>query len=402
MEILYITNGFPFPLTSGYLRHYHLLRGLAPRHKVTLLSVVGSGFDPDHRAALDPYANAIHTFGPAAGDSTLVKLARRAEGLAHTTASGPVDALRSTAATLVASGRFDAAVFSGKRTFPVLDALGALPVVVDLCDATSSRVRGGLRFGTLTQRAGRLFELVEVRRIERSLIRRGDHLVFASGRDRDLLMMGADQSRTTVVSNGVDLEIWTRNSMVLGGSAVVFSGKMDYPPNEHAALHLIEAVMPIVRRSVPDAELFIVGRDPTPRLMAAARSGTTVTGYVDDVRPYLERASVFAAPLHFGAGIQNKVLEAMAMAVPVVASSLAAEGVRAGDGSEAPVAVAEEPAAFAAEVVARLVAAGEGAAPDRAGRVFVERNFTWAENTQRLEGALEAAQSAWAARRRVG
>ncbi|MFZ6004402.1 MAG: glycosyltransferase [Actinomycetota bacterium] len=394
MDLLYITNGFPFPLTSGYLRHYHLLRELAPRHRVTLLSMVGPGFEPAHREALAPFVDAIHTFGAGPGGTRLAKVRRRLEGVVRSPSSGPVAAMRAVAESLVARQHFDAVVFSGKRTYPVLDALRSLPVVADMCDATSSRLRGGLTFAAPVQRARDLAELLEVRRVERHLLDLADHLVFASARDRDLLARGPALERSTVVPNGVDLEFWERSEPTLGRSRVVFTGKMDYPPNEHAALHLAHAVMPIVRQSVPDAELLIVGRDPTARLLAAAGPGVTVTGYVDDVRPYLDSASVFAAPLHFGAGIQNKVLDALAMGVPVVASSLAAAGVRAGDGSAAPIAVADGPMAFAGLVVERLRAAAAGASPSAESRRFVADSFAWADSARLLEDAVGAAVSA--------
>lgn len=395
MDLLYITNGFPFPLTSGYLRHFHLLRELAPRHRVTLLSMVGAGFEPEHREEVAPFTAAIHTFGTDSPSTRWAKVGRRLGGVVRSPSSGPVAAMRAVAKSLVARQQFDAVVFSGKRTYPVFDAVRSLPVVADLCDATSSRLRGGLGFAAPLQKARDVAELLEVRRVERHLLDSADHLVFASARDRDLLARGPALERSTVVPNGVDLDYWIRSSPALGRSTVVFTGKMDYPPNEHAALHLAQTVMPIVRQAVPDAELLVVGRDPTRRLLDVAGAGVTVTGTVEDVRPHLERASVFAAPLHFGAGIQNKVLEALAMGVPVVASSLAADGVRASDGSAAPIAVADGPMAFAGLVVDRLQAAAAGAGPSAESRRFVEAGFAWADSARLLEGALT---SAWAAR----
>jgi glycosyltransferase involved in cell wall biosynthesis len=142
-----------------------------------------------------------------------------------------------------------------------------------------------------------------------------------------------------------------------------------------------------------------VGRDPKPRLAAAgAQPGVQVTGFVDDVRPFLERAAVFAAPLLFGAGIQNKLLEAMAMAVPVVASPLAADGLRTGDGGMPPLQTADDAAAFAAALAARLAAAQRDPTPDFAARQYVEEHFRWETNAAALEQVLH--RVADAARRR--
>jgi glycosyltransferase involved in cell wall biosynthesis len=164
---------------------------------------------------------------------------------------------------------------------------------------------------------------------------------------------------------------------------------MDYPPNTDAALFLIQEILPLVRRSVPDARVLIVGRDPPPRLLSVGQQpGVSVTGFVEDVRPYLEQATVFVAPLRFGAGIQNKVLEAMAMEVPVVASPLAADGVRAVGGQPAPVQVAQDQQQFADLIIRQLAEQANTAAPYTEARRFVERHFVWRRSGEILEQVI--------------
>jgi glycosyltransferase involved in cell wall biosynthesis len=164
---------------------------------------------------------------------------------------------------------------------------------------------------------------------------------------------------------------------------------MDYPPNADAAIQLVEHVLPRVQTEIPTARVAIVGRDPAPRVHALAdHPGVTVTGFVDDVRPYLEGAAVFAAPIRYGAGIQNKVLEALAMEVPVVASPLAADGLRTQDGDVPPVDVAKGPEAMARRVADRLREAAAGATADPALREYVAAHFDWTTNADRLEAIL--------------
>jgi glycosyltransferase involved in cell wall biosynthesis len=171
---------------------------------------------------------------------------------------------------------------------------------------------------------------------------------------------------------------------------------MDYGPNADTALHLLQAVLPRVRAEVPDVRLLLVGRDPGPALReAAARTdGVTLTGTVPDVRPFLEEVSVFAAPLRVGAGIQNKVLEALAMEVPVVASSLAAGGLRTPEGDAPPLVEADGPEATAAELVAALRRADTDPTPAAAGRRFVADHFSWRRSGRLVAEALEAAVGA--------
>jgi glycosyltransferase involved in cell wall biosynthesis len=166
---------------------------------------------------------------------------------------------------------------------------------------------------------------------------------------------------------------------------------MDYPPNSDAAVQLATTILPLVQREAPEAEVLLVGRDPTPDVQALADlPGVTVTGFVDDVRPYLERAAVFAAPIRFGAGIQNKVLEAMAMEVPVVASPLAADGLRTVDGRTPPIDVAATPSQFAAAILRHHRAAGTSP-PDAALRAYVAAEFDWARQAARVAHLLEDA-----------
>jgi polysaccharide biosynthesis protein PslH len=403
LRILYVTNNFPYPLATGLLRHYHLLEQLSRRHAVTLLSIVGSDFAPENEDALASVTERILTF-PRRSSRLGRGLTRIRLLLPGSRTRTPAGRLGQAATGLIARERFDAVLFSGKATHPALRAFDKLPVVIDMCDTGSSRVLGNLRYAPARRLPLLLLEYVEMRRAERLLAEKGDYLLFASARDRDLLFERHADLRERVpvgvLPNGVDLEYWRRTGSELGDSEVVFHGSMNWPPNEDAALHLIREVMPLVWRSHPDARLSIVGRSAGRAIhSAAADPRVLVTGAVADVRPYLERASVFAAPLRFGAGIQNKVLEAMAMEVPSIVSPLAAAGVRSDDGRDPPVAVASAANEFAAGLVELLAAARRDPVPDHAARRYVEECFAWERSGQLLAEILEYASEANGGRR---
>lgn len=400
MRILYVTADLPWPLTSGYLRHYHFIRALSARHDVSLLSLRAPEHGPEDIEALAAYTEAIVTRPSARGRRSLpAKIRDRIQVLA---AGGDAAAVRlgEAGAELAMKRPFDVLLLSGKRTMPVLKALPEIPLVADLCDATSSRVRRQMRYAPRTELLRLGLEYIEVRGVERKLMARARHALFASARDRaDLVRAGSSsedrRAPASVVPNGVDLVVWQRSEPAIGRDEVVLTGAMDYPPNVDAAIHLVEEVMPRVWAAWPTAHVSIVGRDPirTVRVLAD-RPRVTVTGFVDDVRPYLERASVFAAPIRFGAGIQNKVLEALAMEVPVVATSLAAEGLRTEDGASPPVDVARGAGEAAERIVLRLRAAATGVEADPALRRYVAEHFDWGRNAERLERILvDAAES---------
>ena len=392
MRILYASDNFPYPLTSGLLRHYHLIRGLAARHEIDLLSMVGADFREEHRAGIQPYVSRIETFRSVARNrSIVVKATRRA--IDHIVAGGAEAAsvaLAARAEELHAAHPYDVVVLSGRRPYPVASVIGSTPLVVDLCDATSARLATNLIYASAPRRALLRYQMGLARTNERRLIARSEHLLFASARDRDEVLDGASKPDASVLPNGVDHEYWQRRSEVLGDE-VVFSGAMHYPPNDDAARFLLGEVMPHVWQEAPDTRVRIVGRDPTERLRAIASDDprVTITGFVDDVRPHLEHGAVYAAPLRFASGIQNKLLEAMAMEIPVITSPVAAAGLR-DDTAEPPILVVEnDPPGFAHEILMALARARSDPRPDEASRRFVVERFRWDRAVEILEEVLE-------------
>ncbi len=394
MRVLYLTNGFPYPLTSGYLRHYFLIRELASDHQVTLLSLTGEGFRPEDAEALRPLVERVEVFRGGGRRSPLGKVARRIRALVGRDEAPGVAAMADRAGAMHAERPFDIVVHSGKSTHPVLDRLPGLPVAADLCDATSSRLAGAMSYAPAARRPAMWLGLQAMRAIEAGIVRRAAHVMFASERDRRLILGTAATPASSVVPNGVDLEFWQRSTPTLGRDRIVFTGAMHYPPNVDAAIVLIEKVLPLVRQRIPDARLDIVGRDPAASLLAlAGRSGVRITGFVDDVRPYLDDASVFAAPLRFGAGIQNKLLEALAMELPVVASTLAIDGLRVG-ATAPPAVVADDPAVMADSIVEALERVRRDPTPNAAGRAYVESSFRWETSGTRLDEILRSVAGA--------
>ena len=177
-----------------------------------------------------------------------------------------------------------------------------------------------------------------------------------------------------------------------GVQGVVFTGAMDYWPNVDAVTWFAERIFPAIRDAVPGAQFTIVGSRPGEAVRALARQpGVVVTGSVPDVRPYLAHAACAVAPLRIARGVQNKVLEAMAMARPVVASAQAAEGIRAEAGRD--FIPAQDETGFARAVIARLQAPGSAAA----ARDCILAHYDWTRNLSAIDGLFEPAPVAAAA-----
>jgi glycosyltransferase involved in cell wall biosynthesis len=161
---------------------------------------------------------------------------------------------------------------------------------------------------------------------------------------------------------------------------------MSYHPNAEAALFLLNSILPLVRKVCPQLEILIVGRDPSSELVRVAKrySDVTVTGAVDDVRPYLERADVFVAALRIASGVQNKVLEALAMEVPVVTTPVVAAGLRV-NGIEPQLVIGRSAEEIAACIVRLLANSEERAHLSTEGRRFVEAHCSWSRSAEKLE-----------------
>lgn len=381
--ISYVTAGFPFPLSTGYLRHHHLLRELSPDHAVRLRCLAGPGFEEAHRDGVSDLVEEVSVF-PTGRQS---RLGRRAHQLAPDLRPS-VRRLRAQVAADVADG-VEAVLLSGKDTVSVLDVVPPdLPLVVDLCDATSARCTQELRDASLGRRTAILLRRQTLRRAERDLIERGDVLLTASARDRELLRdEGAppDVDDAVVLPNGIDAGWWDRRTSHLGES-VVLCGNLGYRPNAEAARRLVREVMPGVWARRPHTQVVIVGTGASPALESELRGPqVTLTGTVDDVRPHLEDAAVVAVPLLAATGIQNKLLEALALQIPVVTTSVAAAGL----GPDAPLTVTDTADGLASAVLDRLESGVR--CPDAEAREWVRERFSWEHSGHLLSQAIAAA-----------
>lgn len=225
------------------------------------------------------------------------------------------------------------------------------------------------------------FELGRTRRMEGKLIGEFDHVLVTSETDKRALLElappASNPAPITVLSNGVDLEFFHPNpEMPRDAETLVFSGKMSYHANISMVKFLVGEIMPRVWVKKPKVRLVIVGKDPTAEIRAlGADSRITVTGTVDDIRPYLWQATVAVVPLVYGAGIQNKILEAMACGTPVVTTSKTLSSLGVTSGTE--LMVADGADGFAQAVLDLLDDQVRQVEVGRAGAGYVQGHHSW-------------------------
>ena len=377
---------------SGYLRHYHFLRELARRHAITLLALSKNKVAPEAEEKMSVYTERILTFEaagasePAASDKTAVpaKFGQDVKGTLQFL--NAVRKMKRAFLQLVQEESYDLIIFHGRDIFPVIRDFNELPIVADFGDATSMRIRQHMRYASGATFPLHFVRYLRARRIEKELLQKTPHRAFISRRDREAVL-GPVKDDSKVIPNGVDLGYWTRKTYNPLPNRIVYSGAMDYPPNADGAFYLIQKILPHVRRLISSIEVVIVGRDPSPALIKLAEQypNVTVTGVVDDVRPYLEEATVYVGPLRFASGIQNKLLEALAMEVPVVTTPIAADGLRVEGGAQPPVLVADGEKEFADAVVYLLRQTKDRSRLAAEGRHFVKNHFNWSHSAKMLE-----------------
>jgi glycosyltransferase involved in cell wall biosynthesis len=228
--------------------------------------------------------------------------------------------------------------------------------------------------------AARVIALTQWKRVlqyEKAVVPRFDAVLAVSQEDAMTLAGRFGARRTILAPNGVDTNFYRPMPGIEGSRDIVFTGAMDWAPNEDGALYFLSQVLPLVRSALPDVRFVIAGRKPSARLVAmtTGRSWVHVTGEVTDIRPWLAAGAVVVVPLRVGGGTRLKILEAMAMGRPVVSTSIGAEGLGLVPGDE--IVLADDANSFAAEALRLLRRPDVGAALGRRGRERVVRDFDW-------------------------
>ena len=219
---------------------------------------------------------------------------------------------------------------------------------------------------------------------ERMAFDQFNNKIIISYPDRDLIPH-PEKEKIVVVANGVDTDFFhplTREKEY----DLVFTGNMGYPPNIDAAEFLVNKILPLVLEKRPDLRVLIAGTSPTMRVMVLRSPHVEVSGWVPDMREAYARAKIFIAPMQLGTGLQNKLLEAMAMKIPCITSSLANQALNAKPGEE--ILVGETPQEYTHHILTLLKDKDSAASIGEKGLQFVLKNYSWETETAKIEALI--------------
>jgi sugar transferase (PEP-CTERM/EpsH1 system associated) len=398
MRILILTPQFPYPPHKGTtLRNYNLMAGLAPRHMIDLLSFADTA---PAASPIDQICRRIATVPIPHRPSW-----RRA--LDTVLSPWPDMGLRlwsrdfqQKLATWLSDGAYEVIQVEGlelaRYALSLLreaDTVRGRPLIVFDDHNAEYLLQKRIAEAEIAARgwnAGAIYSSIQWRKLrsfERRVCRQADRVACVSAADAITLQQLDPALKTHLIPNGVDTDFYQREKVTpldLPAHSLVFTGTMDFRPNVDAMLWFAREVLPHVKARVPDVQVYIVGQRPHARLdVLRGDPSITITGAVDDTRPYIAAAGVYIVPLRMGGGTRLKLLEALALQAPIVSTTLGAEGFEVKSGEQ--LLLADEPVDFAQAIVDLINDGVRARLLGAAGRSFAVQHYDWRNIVPKFE-----------------
>lgn len=392
MNILYLCHRIPYPPDKGdKIRSFHQIEQLAREHTVHLACLIDDPNDLQHVKTLEKYCASVDAVYQGRGAARLRALAALFTGAPLSVAAFASRALRKKIQARMRSETFDRIIMFSSAMAQYINPGSGIPAVMDFVDLDSEKWRLYADVHPFPMSWVYRLEARRLARYEEQVARIFDHAIFVSEKEAELFRSRVTDQPVSVIPNGVDTDYYDPVLLARedsGPPTLVFVGAMDYFPNVDAVQYFCERIFPLIRVEIPTAILYIVGRNPARPVRKLGRHpNVIVTGAVPDVRPYLAQAHLAVAPFRVARGIQNKVLEAMAMGVPVVGTSMAFQGMPVNPLNG--IWICDDPDGFGEQVVRLLMDAQLRNRCSVAARSYVERYHRWLDHGTRLDMLLQ-------------
>ncbi|MCD4773794.1 MAG: glycosyltransferase [Bacteroidales bacterium] len=256
-----------------------------------------------------------------------------------------------------------------------------IPKTLDYQDVFSKGVERRIHTSPFYFKPFLKLEYKRLLKYENHIFDKFDNKTIISIPDRNLIPH-PEKEKIAIILNGVDT-VFYKPIKREKEYELVFTGNMGYPPNVNSVIYLTEKILPIVREKMPEIKIMFAGASPDPKVKAVNSENIKVTGWVDDIRECYAKAKIFIAPMQIGTGLQNKLLEAMAMKIPCISSPLANNALKAKDGKE--IIIGNSPEEYAEKIIYFLEHKNEAETIAENGYNFVHKNYNWENATQKLE-----------------
>ncbi|HET8572817.1 MAG TPA: glycosyltransferase [Edaphocola sp.] len=387
MKLLFTANRFPYPPYRGdKLKIFHLARILSQDHELHLITFLQDNRDRQFLPELEKYFTKIHLV-------PLSKTQSYINCLKAVFSQMPFQAYYFKSARMAAAisalhtqERFDAVHVQHLRMAQYWARFNDIPRILDLPDAYSLYWKRRIKALSGIQR---WFARTEQRRVYRyeQVLGKYDLTLVCSKEDRNYLMAEHHLKNIDILPNGVDTDAFAGDHDYRQNNIILFTGNMDYAPNVDAVIYFSKEIFPAIRQRFPGTKFVIAGQRPVKKVLDLAGPAIEVTGFVKDLSMLYRRAAIVVAPLRFGAGTQNKVLEAMAMGVPVVSGRIGFEGlgIRSGEG----VILATATGPFIESCCRLLSDAALRKATGEKGKARIRENFAWPVIARKLESRFK-------------
>lgn len=390
MKVLFVCHRFPYPPSRGgkirpfnIIRHFHSLG-----HQVTVASLARSADEALAGQGLAEYCDA-YMMETIPNGIALLRMVVRLAGMTPSSMGyfySPRLARR--IREKLEDTQFDLIFVHCSSVAPYVSHVRGVPKILDLGDVDSQKWLTYARFRALPMAAGYWLEGKKLERAERQLAGQFDLVTCTTRAELETFDAFGTGTASGWFPNGVDTEFFAPAAEPYEPDTICFVGRMDYYPNQQAMVDFCAQIFPEIQMRRPAVRLVIVGADPSTSIRNLGDlPGVTVTGSVDDVRPWVHKAALTVAPLSLARGTQNKILESMAMGVPVVASEQASGGIDARAGEHLLVAASDSE--FRDCILSLLENPDKRDHFARAGRVRVMSNHTWSNSMKKLDGLLE-------------
>ena len=387
MKLMVILPRVPFPLDKGdKLRAFHQLRELSRHHEIILFALTDEDVHPAAIGSLKEFCSEVVIFR--LDRWTIFRNLGRSvfDGRPFQVGYFVCSAAHRMVKAVVGEHRPDHIYCQLIRTAEYAKPYKSISKTLDYMDAFSKGIQRRILIDPFYMKPILHLEHRRLLRYESQIFDHFDHTTIISEQDRDLIPH-PERGKIRVVPNGVDTE-FLRPQQRHKQFELLFHGNMSYPPNVESVHLLVQKVLPLVWQELPAVRLLISGANPSPAVQRLVSDRVVVSGWVDDVRENYALSEILVAPMQISIGLQNKLLEAMAMGLPCITSSLANNALRAIPGEQ--ILIADTPEQYAAHIVALLHDQAKAQALSRQGRDYVVENFSWQQTTALLDDLMSS------------